>query len=186
MADAEFECRSCGKPVKLEKYKGISFCPTCGTAFKLKPQPLHWLFQFNPSSYKWFDRIEETDEPEQWLVTHYIKLIHKGDLVAIWSSGRKAGVYALGKVTTAPEKNPLSDSQRRYFLNKLDVDKFQDKYSAFVEYSKIFLAKPLLQEACGRDSVLVNMQIFTNPQSTNFRLTTEQWNRIMELLGKNE
>jgi len=28
------------------------------------------------------------------------------------------------------------------------------------------------------------MQVFANPQGTNFRLTAEQWNRILELQTK--
>jgi DNA-directed RNA polymerase subunit RPC12/RpoP len=106
--EKEFECRKCAKTVSAEQHKISPFCPTCGTLLNVKPQPKHWLFQFNPSVYKWFDRIKDTKEPEQWLISQHVQLIHKDDLVAIWGSGQKAGIYALGKIITNPKKNPLN------------------------------------------------------------------------------
>ena len=111
-------------------------------------------------------------------------MIHKGDLVVIWSSGQKAGAYALGKIMTNPAKSILNPNQEQYFLKKDDISKFQEKYSAYVEYSKVCLEKPLLQEEFNRDKVLLDMQVFMNPQGTNFRLTEEQWSRILELIDK--
>jgi hypothetical protein len=179
----EFECRKCGKVVTAEQYKLSPFCPSpgCGTLLHVRPRPKHWLFQFNPSVYKWFDRIKDTQEPEQWLISQHVRLIHKGDLVAIWGSGQKAGIYALGQVITNPAKNPLNPNQEKYFLDRDSISKFQAHYSAFVEYSKVCLEKPVLQEECSRDNVLLNMQILMKQQGTNFRLTFEQWTRISEL-----
>lgn len=179
----EFECRKCLKTVSVEQRKISPFCPACGTLLNVKPQPKHWLFQFNPSVYKWFDRLKDTKEPEQWLISQHVQLIHKGDLVAIWGSGQKAGIYALGKVITNPKKNPLNLNQEKYFLGADDISKFQEKYSAFVEYFKVCLEKPLLQEECNRDNILLNMQVLVNAQGTNFRLTFEQWCRIKALIG---
>ncbi len=90
MAKIEYECRKCGKLVSLSS-KNSSFCTDCGTLLSIRPQLKHWLFQFNPSIYNWFDRIKETREPEQWLISQHVKLIHKNDLVAIFGSGQKAG-----------------------------------------------------------------------------------------------
>ncbi len=180
----EFECRICGKIVPPEQYQNSQFCPKCGTMLRLKPQPKHWLFQFNPSAYRWFDRIKETQEPEQWLVSHLVKLIHKGDLVAIWSAGQKAGVYALGEVITNPTKKPLNPAQEKYFLNKNGLDKFREKDSAYVKYFRILVDKPLLQDECKRDDVLLDMQVLMNQQGTNFRLSNEQWDRIQDLTDK--
>ena len=51
-----------------------------------------------------------------------------------------------------------------------------------VRYSKIALTKPILAEDCNEDPVLSDMQIFMNPEGTNFRLGNEQWLRIFSLL----
>jgi len=55
------------------------------------------VFQFNPAIYRWFDRIKENKETEQWLTSQYAKDVHEGDKVAIWASGENAGVYAIGE-----------------------------------------------------------------------------------------
>ena len=149
-----------------------------------KPKPKHWLFQFNPSTYRWFDRNKETAEPEQWLISQLSTLIHRGDLVAVWGSGQKAGVYGLGEVLTNPAKRPLNPAQAKYFVNQDSVDKFLEHYSAMVQYSKVLLEKPLSQEHCSRDPVLSKMQIMANQQGTNFRLTYDEWIRIVELAGR--
>jgi len=171
--------------VSVEQYKNSHFCKDCETLLNLKPQPRYWLFQFNPSIYKWFDRIKETQEPEQWLVSQHFRLIREGDLVAVWGSGQKAGVYALGQIITIQGKKPLNPNQEKYYLSKSDVGKFQEKHSAYVKYFRICLDKPLLQEECNRDNILLDMQVFMNPQGTNFRLTIEQWDRIRDLTDKN-
>ncbi len=182
MEGGEFECRQCGKIVFIENPTKTMFCPKCGTLIHLRPQPKHWLFQFSPKIYNWFDRIRETNEPEQWLISQHAKIINKDDLVAIWSSGQKSGVYAIGQITTNPEKSPLKPEQEKYFSDKSFIEKFRDNHSAIVQYSKIFLERPLLSEECNRDSVLLGMDVFMNPHRTNFHLSPEQWNKIVELL----
>ena len=182
LTDIEFECRKCRKTVSSEKYKISQFCPDCGTFLHPHPQPRHWLFQFNPTTYRWLDRIKETREPEQWLASQHSKRIREGDMVAIWGSGLKSGVYAIGQVVTKPTKKTLNADQQKYFLVKEDITKFCEKHSVLVKYSKVILDKPLLQDECNRDPILLEMQVIMKTQGTNFRLTTEQWNRITELM----
>ena len=83
-----------------------------------------------------------------------------------------------------PAKNPLNPNQEKYFLNKGEFSKFQEKYSAYVEYLRVCLENPLLQRECVEDKTLLNLQVFMNPQGTNFRLSSEQWSRILELTDK--
>jgi len=108
---AKFECQKCEKPVELGKYVGLPLCPKCGTYLVRKPVPKHWIFQFNPTTYRWFDRIKQTNEPEQWLTSQNAKLIRKGDLVAVWGAGKKSGIYAIGQVTTNPRIASLNPKQ---------------------------------------------------------------------------
>jgi predicted RNA-binding Zn-ribbon protein involved in translation (DUF1610 family) len=177
----EFECRKCGQKVSPDKINSLRFCPKCGTVLQLRPQPKHWLFQFNPLAYGWLDRIKSTQEPEQWLVSQHSKLIHTGDLVAIWAAGQKSGIYAIGQIMTNPGKKSLNHEQEKYFSEEDAILKFQENPSAMVKYLKILVETPLLQKDCHQDSLLCDLQVFINPRGTNFRLTTEQWNRIMEL-----
>lgn len=183
MVKREFECRNCGNREYDEQDRKVVFCTKCGTKLGIRPPPKHWLFQFNPSIYRWFDRIKETREPEQWLINQYIKLILKDDLIAVWCSGKQAGIYALGQVISIPARSFLNPNQEKYFLNKSDIVKFQEHLSAYVEYDEVYLENPLLQEQCREDNVLSEMQVFVKPQGTNFRLTPEQWRRIAELIA---
>ncbi len=182
MASLEFECYRCGKIVSAEQHKLSLYCPACGTFLRPHPPPKHWLFQFNPAIYKWFDRIKVTKEPEQWLVSQNAKVIHKNDKVAIWCSGQKSGIYALGRITMNPTKKRLDHSQEEYFTEEESVAKFMEKPSALIEYSQIFTENPLSQDECNHDMTLSDLQIFMNPQGTNFYITREQWDRILELV----
>jgi EVE domain len=184
LSNVVFECRKCRKTISSEEYKTNHFCPRCGVSLRQKSLPKHWVFQFNPSIYQWFNRVNDTEEPEQWLVSQHAKLIQKGDLIAIWSSGQKSGIYALGQAVSSPSKNPLNPNQKKYFLDTDSITKFEEKHSVFVEYCRVCLDSPLFQDECNKDPILRNLQVFINPQGTNFRLTSEQWDRIVELTEK--
>jgi hypothetical protein len=129
-------------------------------------------------------RAKDTQQPEQWLVSQHAKLISKGDLVVIWGAGRLGGVYALGQIVTIPAIVPLNNQQLRYFSKLEETVKFKDKPSAYVEYFKVSTDKPLLtQTVCSQDKILVGLQVFMNPQGTNFRLGAEQWDRVLALIN---
>jgi DNA-directed RNA polymerase subunit RPC12/RpoP len=183
--DTEFICRRCGKTFSAIDYNSSRFCTNCGTFLQLRPQPKHWLFQFNPAIYRWLDRIKETQEPEQWLVSQHANHIREGDMAAIWASGEKAGVYAIGQIITNPRQKALDPQQEKYWLKKDDIRKFQEKPSVIIKYLKITCSKPLLQQQCRSDETLSTMQVFMNPQGTNFPLTKAQWHRLLELIAQN-
>ncbi len=181
---AKYECRVCGKQVFLEKTVRLIFCPVCSTVLVQCPLPKHWVFQFNPSTYRWFDRIKTTVEPEQWLVSQHASLIRKGDFVAVWGSGNKSGIYATGQIITNPMLEPLGSGQVVFFSDERFVEKFLDKPSVRVKYSKVVLANPILEEDCRKDGVLSEMQILANSEGTNFRLGNEQWLKILSFMGE--
>jgi 5-methylcytosine-specific restriction protein B len=142
------------------------------------------MFQFNPKIYRWFDRIRDTQEPEQWLTSQHSKYIHKGDLVAIWASGEKAGINALGQIITDPSKAQLKVDQVKYWIDKANISKFQENKSVLVKYLKIIKETPLLEDECQNNPTLLGLQVFINPQGTNFSLQYEQWQKITELIEK--
>jgi 5-methylcytosine-specific restriction protein B len=176
-----YECRKCKLLVSAQDYAANKFCPQCGTLLQLQSQAKHWLFQFNPLIYRWIDRIKETNEPEQWLVSQYAKQIKKDDLVAIWSAGQNSGIYALGQILTNPAKKPLNPNQEKYFIDKNGITKFLEKPSAIVTYLKIIADKPIPQDQCHKEPALLDLNVFINPRGTNFPINPQQWNRIIEL-----
>jgi predicted nucleic acid-binding Zn-ribbon protein len=184
MLDAESECRKCGKMVSYEQYKLDKFCPDCGTFLHRPRQPKRWIFQFNPAIYRWFDWIKANRETEQWLTSQHARDIHKRDKVAIWASGDKAGIYAIGEIEANPSKRPLNLGQEKYWTGKADVYKFREKNSVTIKYMKVIIDRPLLEDKCSKDPILSAMEILKQPQGTNFQLTREQWNRILELMNE--
>jgi hypothetical protein len=142
------------------------------------------VFQFNPVIYGWFDWIKENRGTEQWLTSQHSREIREGEKVAIWASGKKAGVYAIGEIVANPRRRPLNPEQEKYWTRKMDVYKFREKKSVIVKYLKVVIDRPLLEDTCRRDPVLSDMEILKQPQGTNFPLTKGQWNRILELLDE--
>src|SRR3972149_7840911 len=126
MKEIEYKCRKCGQVVSIGQYSSSPFCPNprCGAFLSPSYRLRHWMFQFNPSTYAWFSWIKEHRETEQWLTSRYARNIHEGDKVAVWASGEKAGVYALGEIATNPAKRYLDKEQEKYWISKGDVFKF--------------------------------------------------------------
>jgi len=174
------ECRKCGKVVSFEQYERSRFCPDCGTFLSKPRRPKCWIFQFNPATYRWFDWVKEKRDIEQWLVSQHTREIHKRDKVAIWASGEKAGFYAIGEIETNPSKKPLNHEQEIYWTKREDVCKFQEKSSVLIKYVKLFIDRPLLAKECLQDPIFQSMEILRQPKGTNFPLTMQQWNKILE------
>jgi 5-methylcytosine-specific restriction protein B len=143
-----------------------------------------WIFQFNPAKFRWFDWIREKKEAEQWLVTRHELDIRRGDKVAIWASGKNAGIYALGEVITDPKSEPLNEEEKKYFKDKSYNDRFLCKKSVWIKHVKIFIENPLLKTECIEDPILKNMEIFKQSQATVIKLRQKEWERILELLGR--
>ncbi len=128
--------------------------------------------------------MKEKRETEQWLTSRHIGDIHEGDKVAIWASGEKAGIYAVGEIITNPRKSPLNPEQEKYWTNKEDARRFGENYSVTVKYSKVITNRPLLENLCHTDPILSDMVVLKAVQGTNFSLTKMHWNRIMELIDQ--
>lgn len=180
----EYECRKCKKIIVFERSAKNLFCPKCGTFLKLRRQPQHWLFQFNPAVYRWFDWVKENRETEQWLTIQHAQHIQTGDKIVIWAAGNIAGIYAIGEILENPRIQSFNIQQKKYWTKKaINECKFQNKKSVTVKYLKLLVDKPLLETKCIKDPTLSTMRIFKQAQGTNFPLTKKQWNRILELIS---
>jgi hypothetical protein len=125
--------------------------------------------------------MKENKETEQWLVSRYAKVVFRGDNVAIWATGSRAGIYAIGEVFENPSERTLNPEQEKYWTKRTNTDKFLRGNSVTVKYLRVEIDKPILEEGCRKDPVLSTMENLKQPQGTNFSLTKEQWNRIVEL-----
>jgi hypothetical protein len=160
------------------------FCDVCGTQLMKKPFPKYWIFQFNPRIYNWLGRIRDTQEPERWLASQHPKEMHIDDLVIIWSSGERAGIYGFARITTDPSMGQPNNRETQYWIDKTVFLKFQEYKSVTLQHLQTMIETPILEDKCHNDKILQTLQVFLNPQGTNFRLTVKQWTRIGELIGK--
>ena len=139
----------------------------------------YWLFQGNPTFYRLLDAIGDLDEMF-WLVTRYSKQIQVGDGVLIWMSGQDAGIYAVAEVIEAPKiltELPEAD----YWL---DSKRFrQDKPHVKIRFLRKLLGQPLRRLELKYDQILKDLLVIRVPNSTNFKVTPEQWQRIYQFKG---
>jgi hypothetical protein len=182
----EYECRKCKTHTFVCRPFPDLPCPLCGSLLTPAPKPRYWIFQFNPNIYLWFERMKNTagKKPEQWLASRHGEYMKKGDFVAIWASGKKAGIYALGQLITYATENPLNADDYRYWRKEEAANKFLYCKSVWVEYLKNLSNNPIYELECKKDETLADMTILVRQQATNFQISFNQWQRIVMLAAK--
>jgi len=137
----------------------------------------YWLFQGNPKYYRVLDAIRDFEQM-LWLVTRYGKDIAPGDGVLVWVSGKEAGIYAIATVTE-PAQVITKLPDRKYWA---DASRATGKQQAIIQFTSKLLDKPLLKTDLLKDQILKNLLVIRAPNSTNFKVTVEQWQQVQELL----
>ena len=138
----------------------------------------YWLFQGNPKYYRILDAIENLEEMP-WLVTRYRQEIAVGDGVLIWMAGKDAGIYAIAEITAPPEVlTDIPDAE--YWL---DSSKIKNRPQAKIRFIRKLLGQPLRKFELKYDRILKDLSVIRVPNSTNFKVTPEQWHRVYQLKG---
>ncbi len=135
----------------------------------------YWVFQCNPADFD-FEAAVRSNLLNDWTVAAHKDKIKKGDKVILWVTGKKAGCYALARVTDDPaEKTNSPDSH---------LWKKEDKSSikAGIEITNNLLAKPLLWQTIRETDGLQDLKV--GNQGTNFSATRQQYNTILKLIEK--
>lgn len=139
----------------------------------------YWLFQGNPKYYRIIDAIRELEQMP-WLVTRYGQSIAAGDGVLVWIAGAEAGIYAIAEVIEPPkllEKLP----DEKYWITPKNAKR--DKPRAMIHFRRKLLGQPLRRYELKTDQVLKDLLVIRAPNSTNFRVTPQQWERVYQLKG---
>ena len=139
----------------------------------------YWLFQGNPKYYRIFDATRDFNMLE-WRVTRHGKEMQRGDGVAIWVSGKAAGIYALAELATTP-RHVEHFADEAYWNHTALTFRPQDQPHAELRFTAKLLDRPLLRGDLKLDPLLNSHLVLRVPNSTNFRVTGEQWQRIQEL-----
>ena len=137
----------------------------------------YWLFQGNPKYYRVLEAIKEL-EAIPWLVTRYANNIAPGDGVIIWLSGSQGGIYATAEVIE-PAQLLTEIPDKKYWV---DSTRALGKQQAIIKFTNKFLESPLLKNQLQEDSVLKNLLVLRAPNSTNFKVSSEEWEQVQKLI----
>ena len=137
----------------------------------------YWLFQGNPKYYRVLEAIKEL-EAIPWLVTRYANNIAPGDGVIIWLSGSQGGIYATAEVIE-PAQFLTEIPDKKYWV---DSTRALGKQQAIIKFTNKFLESPLLKNQLQEDSVLKNLLVLRAPNSTNFKVSLEEWEQVQKLI----
>lgn len=137
----------------------------------------YWLFQGNPKYYRVLEAIKEL-EAIPWLVTRYANDIAPGDGVIIWLSGSQGGIYATAEVIE-PAQLLTEIPDKKYWV---DSTRALGKQQAIIRFTNKFVESPLLKNQLQEDSVLKNLLVLRAPNSTNFKVSLEEWEQVQKLI----
>jgi len=142
-----------------------------------------WIFQANPQRYDILNSIADKELIEDvWEVSRYKDQIRAGHICLIWMSGKESGIYAVGDITSNPEFMVDSPISTKYWV--YDADKSQARLRVKYKYRLKLVNNPIMRAELKSISELQSMEIFRQPQGTNFRVTNEEWEIILDLLKK--
>lgn len=138
-------------------------------------RPRTWIFQANPAKYRIADSLR-AEEEEYWNLRQHAREVAPGDRVLIWLSGKRAGVYALGTVRSAPIDTSDSPAGQAYWNDERAGQRMIPRVR--VRYDRVLVDRPLLRDFIACDPDLWNLIILRAPQGTNFTVTEEEWQAL--------
>jgi hypothetical protein len=141
--------------------------------------PQVWIFQANPKYYDLPTDLKNSKigSRDSWSVTAYRNEIHEGDTVLLWSSGKMAGIYAVGRLINNPYQWDKPADIAENELKPFD----KAKWKVGFEYSYI-LSQPILREKIKNHPILMNLNILKIANATNFKVKPEEWNVLQEMI----
>lgn len=145
----------------------------------------YWLFQSNPKYFRILDAINDLDDID-FVVSRYDTQMSLGDDVIIWLSGQDSGIYALAKIIETPRIIQNSFRHLDYWIDKEQLEKNNWQKFLTLKFTEKLLDHPLLKTELKKDDLLKDLMIIRQPQSSNYRVTREEWEKILELIGSSD
>ncbi len=88
-----------------------------------------------------------------------------------------AGIYAIAEILETPTLIP-EPPDIGYWLDKSLIGQ---RPQAIIRFTDKFLERPLLKRELAKDPVLKSLTVIRQPNSTNFKVSPEEWKRVYEL-----
>src|SRR5438045_3356537 len=105
-----------------------------------------------------------------------------GDRVLLWQAGRDAGLYAIGEITGASFERPYDPANPPAWVEG-KAREGQPETAIPFRYTQI-LADPVPRDVFKSHPVLSRMAVIQNAIGTNFRVKSEEWQAIEDLLSE--
>jgi hypothetical protein len=135
-----------------------------------------WFFQANPKYYD-IDAALSTLDRIWWRAPQYTNEIHVGDVVALWRSGKNAGIVGLGRVVAEPQWHAMGETEKPFVLS--DEEGADDVTCALIRVEAIpFVAKEKVQAVAG----FQKHQIVVAPMGTVFPISAAEWEALSGFL----
>ncbi|PPJ64786.1 hypothetical protein CUN59_02955 [Cuspidothrix issatschenkoi CHARLIE-1] len=141
----------------------------------------YWLFQGNPQFYRIIDAIQDLDQM-LWMVSRFGNQMSIGDGVLLWISGKKAGIYAIAKLIDTP-KTIINPPDIDYWIKDEKTFLDKNKHFAMIQFTHKLLDSPISRESLKNDEFLKNLLVIRQPQSTNYQITVEEWEKVLAAAG---
>jgi len=142
-----------------------------------------WIFQANPKRYDVLNALADESLTERvWLVNRYQNQIHAGHIGLIWMSGKEGGIYAVVDITSDPQMLADSEQSGKYWVDS--KDRGQLRLRIKIRYRLKFVNNPIFREELKSFPGLEKMSIFRQPQATNFPVSNDEWQIILDILKK--
>ena len=135
-----------------------------------------WFLQANPSQYDIDSALIELKEI-WWRVPQHTSEIHVGDEVAIWRSGKEAGIVGVGRIASEPQLHQDPSGNQTYALATDDLEGVTTRALVVVKKAP-FVSKEQLREM----PILRDHQIIRAPMGTVFPISSDEWLGLSELL----
>lgn len=155
--------------------------PTTWEDIAHKQSPVrHWVFQGSPKQYRVTEAVAELDE-HTWAVRQHKAEIRKGDQVFLWRSDPDAALLALGTLTSDPAVMSMDLSERAFVLPGADFSDSETNVRLRIDAR---IKPPILRQALLAHPVLGKLPVFKGQQGTNFALTKEEADALLDLIQK--
>jgi hypothetical protein len=133
----------------------------------------YWIFQCNPSDFD-FETAVRRNLLHDWTIAAHKDKIKMGDKVILWLTGKRAGCYALARITSNPAESSLS------LDNHLWKTTPTTSVKAGIELTHNLVGKPLLWQSIKQTDGLADLKV--GNQGTNFSATRKQYNSLLKLI----
>ena len=135
-----------------------------------------WIFQTKPANYDLRGAVKTLRE-DTWLVTRHWDKIAPGDIVFLWESGKEARICGVGVIVDYPSTRT---KDKRFIRNH----KMLGGRKRRVGFEILKAVEPVVsREDVESYRALASLSIIKAPQGTNFPVTSDEAEALVELVG---